>query len=437
MWSCGRWVATSSPGRARDRIAPDCVPRGTRAASDVARRCRPDLLLFGVLTHDIGKGAPGDHSQVGAERAAQFATRIGLEAHAVDVVAWLVRHHLLMADTATRRDLADAETILRFGRAVGDTERLDLLYALTVADSRATGPAAWSTTKGALCRQLFSETDGLLEDGVVGPGLAAERQRILDRHRNLLERRELGVEWSEADDGLVECTVVAPDQRGLLATVAGVLTLIGFDIQSASGYADPDTGMALEVYRGVDRFLRLDEAGRRDFVTMLRGALDGALPLRERLSERIGRYRGTGTAHDRSVEVRIDVDASASATVTEIHAPDDVGLLASVAAVFADLGVDVSVALVATSGERAVDVFYIRDAHGAKPTDPLLLQRTDERTRQHAPEARHVGVRDDADRQRRGPQFGCARPVAVHDPFPHAPPPPIPPPNSVDPRARA
>ena len=137
--------------------------------------------------------------------------------------------------------------------------------------------------------------------------------------------RELAVEWQEWEDGLVECTVVARDRRGLLATVAGVLTLIGFDIQGASGYSDPETGMALELYRGVDRFGRLDEAGRRDFATMLRSALDGTLPLRTRLSERIMRYRGSDTINDRTVDVQVDVDASTSATVIEVHAPDDVG----------------------------------------------------------------------------------------------------------------
>src|SRR4029434_503223 len=103
--------------------------------------------------------------------------------------------------------------------------------------------------------------------------------------------RELAVQWSDRDDGLHECTVVARDRRGLLATVAGVLTLTGSAIQGASAYVDPDTGMALEVYRGIDRFGRLDAAGQRDFVTMLRSALDGALPLRARLSERIGPER--------------------------------------------------------------------------------------------------------------------------------------------------
>ena len=356
-------------------VEADALLDGTGPAADAARRSRPELLLMGVLTHDLAKGAPGDHSEVGAAWAAAFATRIGLDAHAADVVAWLVRHHLLMADTATRRDLADPATILRFGRTVRDTERLDLLYALTVADSQATGPAAWSTSKAALCRQLFGETDVLLEDGVVGPGLSAERQVVLERHRDRLEGRELSVEWTEGDDGVLECTVVARDQQGLLATVAGVLTIIGFDVQSASAYGDAETGMALEVYRGTDRFGRLDEPGRRDFTTMLRSALDGALPLRDRLTESIRRYRSTPTGPGRGVEVRVDVGASTSATVIEVHAPDAVGLLASVAAVFADLELDVTVALVATTGERAVDVFYVRDVQGAKPTDPELLQR--------------------------------------------------------------
>ena len=101
------------------------------------------------------------------------------------------------------------------------------------------------------------------------------------------------------------------------------------------------------MYRGVDQFGRLDEAGRRDFVTMLRSALSGALPLRERVSERVQRYRGPVGPNGDGVDVLVDLDASASSTVVEVHAPDDVGLLARVAAVFADLELDVGLALVA------------------------------------------------------------------------------------------
>jgi len=341
---------------------------------EVAQRTRPELLLLGALLHDIGKGIPGDdHSETGARAARTIAERIGLDAHGADVVEWLVRHHLLLAETATRRDLADEETIVRFGRTVRDTERLDLLYALTIGDSRATGPAAWSTAKAALVRQLFFEADSLLERGVVGPGLSDERIAALARHRELLERRELAVTWEDRDDGLVECTVVAPDRTGLLATVTAVLALHGFDIRGASMYGD-ESGMALEVYRGVDTFGRLDAAGRRAVDTDVAAAIAGTLAVRGRLEDRIRRYRRESTG-DSVVRVSFDLDASSAATVCEVHAPDAVGLLARIAAVFADLQIDVTAALVSTLGERVVDVFYVQDAHGAKLTEPLALDR--------------------------------------------------------------
>jgi [protein-PII] uridylyltransferase len=339
---------------------------------DIARRARPDLLLFGALLHDIGKGLPGDHSETGADTARVLGQRIGLDEHGVEVLAWLVREHLLLAETATRRDLSDESTIVRFGRAVRDTERLDLLYALTIGDSRATGPAAWSSSKAMLLRQLFLETDALLELGVVGRDHAGERNAIIERHRELLAGGELALAWSTRDDGLVECAVAAPDHPGLLATVAGVLALHGFDIRGADVYGTPE-GMALEVYRGVDTFERLDVDGQARVRSDLQGALDGTLSLTERLNERFQRYRQS--AANREVRVAFDVEASSAATVVEVEAPDEVGLLARVAAVFTDLGFDVTAALVSTLGDRVVDVFYVRDVHGAKPTDPLTLDR--------------------------------------------------------------
>jgi [protein-PII] uridylyltransferase len=296
-----------------------------------------------------------------------------MDDHGVDVVSWLVRNHLLLADTATRRDLADEETIVRFGRAVRDTERLDVLYALTVGDSRATGPAAWSRSKAVLVRQLYGEADRLLEQGVVGARLSDERREALEKHRSLFAARQLAVTWDDRDDELIECTVVAPDRSGLLATVAGVLALHGFDIRSASAYGD-ETGMALEVYRGVDTFERLDNGGRSAIERDIHGALAGRLAVRERLDQRIRRYRRPPTGDD-TVEVRFDLDASTTATVCEVHAPDDVGLLARIAAVFTDLELDVTAALVSTLGDRVVDVFYVRDSYGGKLTEPLALDR--------------------------------------------------------------
>jgi [protein-PII] uridylyltransferase len=369
---------------------------------EVARRARRELLLLGALLHDIGKGLPGDHSEAGATTAASVATRIGLDDRGTSVLVWLVRNHLLLAETATRRDLSDELTITRFARAVGDTERLDLLYALTIGDSRATGPAAWNSSKAALVRELFTKTDELLEAGVVGSLPAQRRTELgaligaaadeyldsmpagyttafeadaLARHRELIERRELAVQWEALDDGRLRCTVVAPDRTGLLATVAGSLSLVGFDIVSASGYTHHD-GMALEVFTGTDRFGRLgDEAGRKRLFTTLAAALSGELHLDEQLRERTRRYRSTPTqASVRDVSINVDIEASAFATVVEVHAPDDVGLLARVTAVFVDLGLDVTQAIVSTQGERVVDVFYLRDATGQKLTDRLAIE---------------------------------------------------------------
>jgi [protein-PII] uridylyltransferase len=338
---------------------------------EVARRARVDLLLLGALLHDLGKGMQGDHSVVGAEAAVALARRIGVDEPDVATLDWLVRHHLALADTATRRDLSEEATITRFGRLVGTSDRLDLLYALTVGDSRATGSAAWGPTKAALVRELFVKTDSLLELGVVGTGLEAHRRETLDRYGPLLAPRELAIDWSDRDDGLLECAVAAPDRTGLLALVAGVLALFGFDIRDAAGYiAD---GMALEVFDGADRFGRLADPEGRDAVAVaVRGALTGELPVAEQLRARIRRYRIPDPG---DVAIVVDEDASPSATVVEVHAPDHVGLLAEVASTFADLDVDVRTAKVSTLGDRVVDVFYVHDAAGNKITKRLTLDQ--------------------------------------------------------------
>jgi [protein-PII] uridylyltransferase len=339
---------------------------------EVARRARADVLLLAALLHDLGKGMEGDHSEVGAEAAVAVARRIRLDEAGVATLDWLIRNHLVLAQTATRRDLSEESTITRFGRLVGTAERLDLLYALTVGDSRATGPAAWGPAKAALVRELFLKTDSLLEQGVVGSGLDEHRRDTLERYADLLARRELAVSWGDRDDGLIECAVAAPDRTGLLARVAGVLALFGFDIRDAAGYIDD--GMALEVFDGADRFGRLaDPAGRDTVAATLRDAMTGDLPLEEQLRARIRRYRMPPAAGD--VAVVVDQEASPSATVLEVHAPDHVGLLAQVAATFADLGVDVRTAKVATLGERVVDVFYLHDAAGNKVVDRLALDQ--------------------------------------------------------------
>jgi [protein-PII] uridylyltransferase len=371
-------------------------PLGAGFDGDVARRARPDVLLLAALLHDIAKGRPGDHSVVGVDMARSVAARIGLDEAGTESLAWAVRHHLLLAETATRRDLGDERTVSRFAEAVGSSERNALLYALTVGDSRATGPAAWNASKGALLRELYVKADAELRSvtpddiggddprnelaALVGPVAAAEYLDAMPatyartfttpelvHHRELLATRTRVVDWAELPDERLRVIVVAPDRTGLLATAAAALALVGFDIDIASAHSHA-SGTALEVFTGHDRFGRLETADdRAQASATITAALDGALALDEQLRERTQRYRRAPVdPTDRDVRVLVDTDASAHATVVEVHAPDDIALLARVASVFVDLDLDVDQAIVSTIGDRVVDVFYLQDRSGRR-----------------------------------------------------------------------
>jgi [protein-PII] uridylyltransferase len=374
-------------------------PRGEGFDGDVARSARADVLLLAALLHDIAKGRPGDHSVVGVDAARAVAMRVGLDAPGTELLAWAVRHHLLFADTATRRDLADERTITRFADAVGDADHNALLYALTIGDSRATGPAAWNASKAALVRQLFVETDALLRGGTPATGPAPERRvelgvilggavagAFLDamppayavastpedmaRHHELIAARARAIDWASLPDGRLRCTIVEPDRTGLLATAAAALALVGFDIDTAAAFSHPG-GMALEVFTGTDTFDRLaSDDDRAGAAATIGASLDGDVDLDEKLQERTRRYRRTDAiTADRDVSVLVDTEASDRATVVEVHAPDDVGLLARVASVFVDLDLDVAQAIASTVGDRVVDVFYLRDPTGTRFAD--------------------------------------------------------------------
>lgn len=334
-------------------------------ASVVADCRRPDLLLLAALLHDLGKGLAGDHAQTGAAAASLVAQRMGFADADAGTLAWLVRDHLLMAETASRRDLADPATIARFTDRVGGVERLRLLYLLTVADSRATGPAAWGSGKSALLRELLLRTLVRLGGGSapLAPDVVPAPEAI--------EGEDVVVRWDRLEDGRLRCTVGATDRPGLLAGVAGALTLEGLDIAAAVGRSEPD-GRAVELFTGSDEFGRLeDERGRLRAAETVRAVLAGTVPLVELLRERRARYAST-RLNGPAARVEIALDESDDATVVEVHARDEVGLLARVAAVFSDQGLDVTVAKVATLGDRVVDVFYVRDAQG-KVTDHSRL----------------------------------------------------------------
>ncbi len=323
---------------------------------------RPDLLVVGTLLHDIGKGLPGDHTAAGCTVMRTMAERMGFDDDEVDVLISLVRHHLLLPDVATRRDLDDPGTIEQVADAVGDVGTLRLLAALTEAESIATGSAAWGPWKATLVRGLVdrvasvlggSRPDEVVTDEFPSPGhlelMAAQRQ-VLDGRDDLL-------------------TVVTSDRPGVFATVAGVLALHGLAVVEAAAYSD-DAGMALARFRVEPSFGPVIPWDR--ILDDLDKAFAGRLALQARLDDKARAYapRRPVAATPARTAVTFDDDVSAAATVIDVAAPDSVGLLHRVTRALADLDLDIRSARVTTLGPQAVDSFYVRGRDGSKLTDP-------------------------------------------------------------------
>ncbi len=327
---------------------------------------RPDLLLVGTLLHDIGKGYPGDHTTVGMEVVDRIATRMGFAPPDVAVLVDLVRHHLLLPDTATRRDLDDRTTIARVAQAAGNRLTLHLLAALTEADSRATGPSAWGAWKAGLVAELVTRTDRMLQ----GQTEPAAPDRIVAANQELMaEVRATGLPSVSLQPPNV--IVAAPDRPGLFSSVAGALALNGMDVRAAN--VSGQSGVAVEVFTvEVARGTWPDTAKLREDLTAV---LSDRLALGERLSERERLYplRRGSAAHLPGSDVSVDNEASESATVLEVRAPDEIGLLHRITRVLFDAGLDVVSARVSTLGEMVVDAFYVRESGGSKVTDASRL----------------------------------------------------------------
>ncbi|MDQ1746978.1 MAG: [protein-PII] uridylyltransferase [Frankiaceae bacterium] len=334
-------------------------------ASALTRRVsRPDLLLLGALFHDIGKGYPGDHTDVGVALLPDIGARLGLRPADTDLLATLVRHHLLLPDTATRRDLDDPATVRLVADAVGDRTTLELLHALTVADARATGPAAWGDWKARLVDDLVARATAVLA------GTAPPADDLLDASLRDLVRA--GVLDVHVDGDRV--TVVAPDRPGLLWRWAGALALHRLQIRSAT--ATSVDGMAVTVFDVSPRFGSLPDWSvvRAD----LRRMYDDASSLSAALAERDRAYARASTLEPAPARVIWADDASESATVVEVRAHDAVGLLYRLTAALAEGGLDVRSARMSTLGAEVVDAFYVVDASGRKVEDPLQRQRIED-----------------------------------------------------------
>ncbi|GGL90360.1 [protein-PII] uridylyltransferase [Nakamurella endophytica] len=327
------------------------------AAGLVRRVSRPDLLLLAAVFHDIGKGLPGDHSEVGAELIGSWLDRMGVPAQDVDVVRTLVRHHLLLAESASRRDPDDPATVAAVVDAVGDAATLDLLQALTEADARAAGPAAWSAWKDGQVRYLA----GRVRQALAGETLP-EAADLSPAERDLVAAGRPGIVIARTPGGY-DVTVAARDRPGLLAAAAGVLTVHRLTIRAAA--LRTVDGMGLQTWSVTPEFGDPPEADtlRADLVR----ALDGTLDIAARLARRSpARRRGVAAPPT----VQVVAGASERAAVLEVRAHDSPGLLHTVAHALAEAGATVTAARVHTLGADVVDVFYLLSADGsALPPD--------------------------------------------------------------------
>jgi [protein-PII] uridylyltransferase len=327
---------------------------------------RPDLLLVGALLHDIGKGFPGDHTEVGMEVVQRIATRMGFDDADVEVLVDLVRHHLLLPDTATRRDLDDPMTIARVAQAAGTRSTLHLLAALTEADSRATGPSAWGAWKAGLVADLVERTDRVMQ-GEVEP---AGPDRIVADNRALMDEvRETGLPSVSLQPPQV--IVAASDRPGLFSSVAGALALNGMNVRAAN--VSGEDGVAVEVFTvEVARGTWPDTAKLRED---LAAVLSNRVAIGELLSERERVYPRPRAlaANQPGSDVTVDSEASETATVLEVRAPDEIGLLHRITRTLFEADLDVVSARVSTLGEMVVDAFYVRESDGAKVTDESRL----------------------------------------------------------------
>jgi [protein-PII] uridylyltransferase len=399
----------------------DDHPVSNRIIHNIASR---PVLYMAVLLHDIAKGRGGDHSLLGQKVAEKLCPRVGMTPAETETVAWLVRWHLAMSFTAFKRDIQDPKTVEDFVRLVQSPERLRLLLVLTVVDIRAVGPNVWNGWKGQLLRELYHRAEEVLSGGVAGEGReqrvaavqAALRAKLPDwsdaefaahvrrhypsywlswdtdsqaRHARLMRQADragqaLTVETrSDRFQAVTELTLYTADHPGLFARAAGAMAVSGANIVDAKIFTTTD-GMALDTFflqdmdgKALDRPDRLARLS-----AAIEQTLSGSLKPHRMLAERKPTITQRTEVFKVQPAVLIDNNASNTHTVIEVRGRDRPGFLYDVTYALFNLSLSISTARIATYGERAVDVFYVKDLFGLKVTQKNKLAAIEQRLRE-------------------------------------------------------
>jgi [protein-PII] uridylyltransferase len=392
----------------------EALPLASRIGRQIASR---RALFVAILCHDIAKGRGGDHSVLGAEVVRKLGSRFGLSEEETDTAEWLVRWHLLLSDTAQKRDIEDERTIRDFVARVESPERLRLLLVLSCADIFAVGPGRWTAWKAALLSELYYRAEEVLSGEVqIGRGQrieqAKERLRALAaewppgmldgflakggpgywvsfdapthaRHAALIRRAEetgapLMLETRiDLGRGVTDLTVHAADHPGLFSRLAGAVAVCGGDIVEARVFTLAD-GSALDVFVIQDAadggaFAAPERIAR--LAGTIESSLAGELRTTSELAKRRPHYPSRYDAIGIVPRVLIENEASQTHTVIEVNGRDRPGLLYDVTRALTGLGLQIANAKISTFGARVADVFYVKDVFGLKIRAEAKLAR--------------------------------------------------------------
>jgi [protein-PII] uridylyltransferase len=364
-------------------------------------------LYVAVLLHDIAKGRKEGHSIAGERVAKTLCPRLGLSAPETETVAWLIRHHLLMSETAQMRDLNDFKTILDFANVVQSPERLKLLLILTVADIRAVGPTAWNGWKGQLLRTLYFETEPVLSGGHTSisrkervaeaqakffahyPGWTEDRKaayaaRHYDAywlnvetekqmaHEKLMARARQEGEpvatevRTDEFTAITEITIHAPDHPRFLALITGACAAANANIVGAQIFTTADS-LALDTILIQRQFANSEDERRRAerVAALVRQVLRGEARIKDMIAK-VQHPEPRLQAFTVAPRVIIDNESSNLFTIIEVNGLDRVGILYDLTEALFHLNLNIGSAHITTYGERVIDVFYVTDLTGGK-----------------------------------------------------------------------
>jgi [protein-PII] uridylyltransferase len=323
---------------------------------------RPDLLLFAALFHDIGKGTLEDHSERGERLIEPIARRIGFEEKDIETLRILVKHHLLLSSTATRRDLDDPATIQSVLALIPDANTLELLHALSIADGEATGSAGWSDWKATLVSELVNRTRKAMA------GIEVAQQPLLTEDQVELARKgELKIHLESHPSGYA-VQVISPDKPGLLSIVAGVFNISRLDVKSARTKTLDSSAVMYWIVTPQPHAPEITETG---LTQLIADALNDSVEVEEKLFARAKAYASIPTIPVPDPEVEIFTDAATDATVIEVRSHDRPGLLFRIGAAITESRIDIRSAIVTTLGAEAIDTLYVTELTGG----PLSVER--------------------------------------------------------------